>query len=68
MKELSQFFLIQSAILIISFFILWFHIPVGGSLDLYLISPWIDALGKFHLRNNWYLATLNHRYVKILLS
>ena len=67
MKELSQFFLIQSAILIISFFILWFHIPVGGSLDLYLITPWVDALGKFPLRDNWYLSTLNHHYVKNII-
>ncbi len=67
MKKLIQFSLLQSAMLIISFFILWCYIPVGGSLDLYLISPWVDALGKFPLRDNWYLATLNHRYVKNII-
>ena len=67
MKKLIQFSLLQRAMLIISFFILWFYLPVGGSLDLYLISPWVDTLGKFPLRDNWYLATLNHRYVKNII-
>lgn len=67
MKKLSPFYLLQSIILIISFFILWFYIPVGGSLDLALISPWVDSFGNFPFKNNWFLATLNHHYVKNII-
>lgn len=67
MKNLSQFSLLQSAILISSFFILWFYIPVGSNLDLTLISPWVDSAGQFPFKDSWFLATLNHRYVKNII-
>jgi len=51
----------------ISFCVLLVGFPIGGSLDLALIHPWVSESGKFLLRDNWYLAELNHRYVKDLL-
>lgn len=51
----------------ISFCLLWIFSPVGGALDLALIHPWISPSGQFLLRDNWYLAELNHRYVKNLI-
>ena len=51
----------------ISFCVLLIFFPVGGALDLALIHPWISPSGQFLLRDNWYLAELNHRYVKDLI-
>ena len=67
MHDKQRFLLYQGCFLVISFCMLWVFFPVGGSLDLALIHPWVSESGKFLLRDNWYLAELNHRYVKDLI-
>ena len=67
MHDKQRFILYQGCFLVISFCMLWVFFPIGGSLDLALIHPWINESGKFLLRDNWYLAELNHRYVKDLI-
>lgn len=57
----------QFIYLSLSFILLWRLFPVAGSLDLYLIQLWMSASGDFFLRQNWYLDTLNHHYVKNIL-
>jgi membrane-associated PAP2 superfamily phosphatase len=42
--------------------------PVDGAIDLYLIQPWVGTFGDFALKSNWYLAKLNHTYVKQLIT
>ena len=63
----SRFFLVAALLLGLSFFILCFVFPVGGKIDLYLIQPCVSPFGEFALKQDWYLATLNHRYVKDVL-
>ena len=67
MQNHPRFILFHIGILFISFGLLQTVIPVGGDLDLSLIHPWISESGQFLLRDNWYLAKLNHKYVKDLL-
>ncbi|NNH77616.1 phosphatase PAP2 family protein [Acinetobacter sp. ANC 5380] len=67
MHDKQRFILYQGCFLVISFCMLWIFFPIGGSLDLTLIHPWVNESGKFLLRDNWYLAELNHRYVKDLI-
>ena len=67
MNDKQIFILYQGCFLVISFSLLRIFFPIGGAFDLALIHPWIDESGKFFLRNNWYLAELNHRYVKDIL-
>jgi len=67
MHDKQCFLLYQGCFLVISFCMLWVFFPVGGSLDLALIHPWVSESGQFLLRDNWYLAELNHRYVKDLI-
>ena len=67
MYDKQRFTLYQGCFLVMSFCILWVCFPIGGSLDLALIDPWVSKSGQFLLRDNWYLAELNHRYVKDLL-
>lgn len=67
MHDKQRFILYQGCFLVISFCMLWVFFPIGGSLDLALIHPWVNESGKFLLRDNWYLAELNHRYVKDLI-
>lgn len=64
----SPFLLRMGYILILSFLILIFIFPIAGHIDLYLIQPWIDTLGEFPYKNDWYLAKLNHSYVKKILT
>ena len=64
----TPFFLLTSFLLLISFFILWWVFPVGGSIDMYLIQPWVGTFGDFELKGDWYLAKLNHTYVKKVLT
>lgn len=67
MYEQQRFFLIQVCLLLISFCVLWAFFPVGGSIDLALIHPWINETGQFPLKNDWFLAKLNHSYVKTMI-
>ena len=62
-----RFLLTQALILALSFILLLWLFPVGGTIDQSLIQPWVDSHGSFPLRNNWSLAVLNHRYVKDIL-
>lgn len=57
----------QCVFLGVSLFLLWKFFPVDGALDMYLIRPWMSASGEFLYKQNWYLATLSHHYVKNLL-
>ncbi|WP_445116265.1 phosphatase PAP2 family protein [Acinetobacter sp. WZC-1] len=67
MTAQNRFLSLQIFILLISMIILLSVVPVGGSVDLYLIQPWVNASGIFPERDNWYLSTLNHRIVKDLV-
>lgn len=67
MHDKQRFILYQGCFLVISFCMLWVFFPIGGSIDLALIHPWVSESGQFLLRDNWYLAELNHRYVKDLI-
>ncbi|KXO85915.1 hypothetical protein AYK86_02485 [Acinetobacter venetianus] len=64
----TPFFIQMSFLLLISFFILLWVFPVGGSIDLYLIQPWVGTFGDFALKGDWYLAKLNHSYVKQIIT
>lgn len=64
----TPFFILIGFLLFISFFILRLVFPVGGTIDLSLIQPWVSLHGSFPYKNNWYLDQLNHTYVKQLLT
>ena len=64
MSQTTRFFLTHSLLLIISLVLLLLYVPVGGTLDLAFIQPWMDQTGHFFARNDWYLAELNHTIVK----
>ena len=64
----ARFFLLTSSLLCVGFFILLFVFPVGGTIDLYLIQPWVGTFGEFALKGDWYLAKLNHTYVKQMIT
>lgn len=64
MQDQKNFLIFQFSILLISFFVLHLLFPIGGTIDMQLISPWVTSSGEFYLKNNWYLAKLNHVYVK----
>ena len=68
MTNQKQFFQLNLAFLIFSFFLLLFVFPVGGKIDMYLIQPWIDATGHFFNRDNWYLVKLNHEIIKRIIT
>lgn len=67
MKKLPVFCFKQASFLTLSAAILCFYCPIGGHIDLALISPWAGQTGDFPLRDNWYLTELNHRYVKLII-
>ena len=67
MSELQRFSLKQGLILLFSFILLQLLFPVAGQLDLVLIQPWTGLHGQFPWRHDWFLETLNHKYVKNLL-
>lgn len=64
----TPFFALMSFLLLISFFILLFVFPVGGTIDMQLIQPWVSQHGGFPYKNDWFLDKLNHTYVKQLLT
>ncbi|RKG34617.1 phosphatase PAP2 family protein [Acinetobacter tianfuensis] len=68
MQDQPKFILFLLGSSMLSFVILQSIFPIGGDIDLLLIHPFISESGSFTLRNNWYLAELNHRYVKDLLT
>ncbi|WP_242462590.1 phosphatase PAP2 family protein [Acinetobacter sp. Res13-Abat-PEC15-P5-02] len=41
--------------------------PIGGTIDMQLIHPWIDSTGNFPLKNNWFLVEINHKLLKNLV-
>lgn len=53
--------------LIITAILLLCFLPVNGAIDHQLISPWVNADGTFFERENWWLATVSHHYVKQLI-
>lgn len=57
----------DAMILLCSFGILSFVIPIGGSIDQLLIQPWINQAGQFYLNDNWYLTDWNHEIFKYIL-
>lgn len=63
----NKFFLKNSLLLGILFLILFFVFPVGGTIDMYLIQPWVDQAGNFPLKNNWFLIEINHKLFKHLV-
>lgn len=67
MQDQPKFILSQFSILLLFFGLLQSVFPIGGAIDLDLIHPYISESGQFPLRNSWYLAELNHRYVKNIL-
>lgn len=67
MHDQQRVILYQGCFLLISFCVLWVGFPIGGSIDLTLIDPWMNPSGQFLLRDNWYLTELSHRYVKDLM-
>nr|WP_242462936.1 phosphatase PAP2 family protein [Acinetobacter sp. Res13-Abat-PEC12-P5-02] len=46
---------------------LLFVFPIGGTIDMQLIHPWIDSTGNFPLKNNWFLVEINHKLLKNLV-
>jgi membrane-associated PAP2 superfamily phosphatase len=67
MQDQKKIFLYQSTLLLLSLLILIVVFPIGGSIDMKLISPWMTPSGQFYLTENWYLAKLSHSYVKTLI-
>lgn len=63
-SESNKFFLGNSLLLGILFLVLFFIFPVGGSIDMYFIQPWIDTTGHFPLKNDWFLVEINHKLIK----
>lgn len=66
-SEANKFFLKNSLLLGILFLILLFVFPIGGTIDMQLIHPWIDYTGNFPLKNNWFLVEINHKLLKNLV-
>ncbi|MCX5466578.1 phosphatase PAP2 family protein [Acinetobacter nematophilus] len=66
-SEANKFFLKNSLLLGILFLILLFVFPIGGTIDMQLIHPWIDSTGNFPLKNNWFLVEINHKLLKNLV-
>lgn len=64
---LRAFVFKHSLLLICSAGLLYYCFPVGGSLDLALIQPYIDQSAHFPLRQNWALVKLSHQAVKYIL-
>lgn len=62
-----NFLLFQYLLLAVILLCLIAFFPVGGSLDLQLISPWIDQSGHFPYRDIWVLSVLNHQIIKKIL-
>ena len=67
MPQLPRVIVVCTILLIISAVLLNVFVPVSGALDMHLIQPWFDASGRFVLRDNWYLDTLNHEIVKKII-
>ncbi|MDQ8936793.1 phosphatase PAP2 family protein [Acinetobacter rudis] len=69
MNSFSSKHLIQhdATILLSSFAILTFLLPIGGKIDQFLIRPWINSAGQFYLNDNWYLNYWNHDIFKYVL-
>ena len=67
MAEQKKYLIQQSMLLLMSFIFLLWVFPIGGAIDLKLISLWVDETGQFPYKSNWYLAKLNHDYVKYLI-
>lgn len=67
MKTFQKFYFNQCLFLLTSFVLLYLYFPIGGHIDLALISPWINQTGDFPFKDNWYLAKLNHSYVKDII-
>ena len=67
MRNLSFLHLKQLAFLVTSFLIIYCYVPIGGTLDLYLIQPYMSQHGEFPLKESWALAVLNHDYIKHII-
>lgn len=67
MKSVPRVFVLLFFMLLLSAVLLRHFVPVSGALDMQLIQPWIDTSGQFKLRDNWYLAVLNHEIVKKII-
>lgn len=63
-----HFLILQGILLVFSAIVLLVIFPIGGVIDRHLIQPWISHSGQFFVRDNWYLAILNHVIVKDLLT
>ncbi len=67
MPTQNRFIYNQIIFLVISFCLLFFFLPVGGKIDMYLIQPWIDATGHFPYRDHWVLKKINHGIIKDII-
>lgn len=67
MLDQKNTFIFQSTLLLFSLLILMVVFPIGGSIDMKLIAPWMTSSGQFYLTENWYLAKLSHSYAKTLI-
>ena len=66
-KQTTRFILLHGVLLSLSFVLIYLFLPVGGAIDLSLISPYINQHGDFFLRSDWALTKINHDAVKYVL-
>lgn len=64
---LKKYFIFQVILIWVSCFFLYAYFPIAGDWDRELIRPYMTSEGGFYLKDNWYLATLGHQYVKWVL-
>ena len=65
--EPRLFWLINSIGLILSVIVLNQFFSVNGAVDHWFIQPWVASDGSFPYRENWWLTTIAHNWVKYFI-
>lgn len=65
--EPRLFWLLNSIGLILSIIVLNQFFPVNGTVDHWFIQPWVSSDGSFPYRENWWLTTIAHNWVKYFI-
>ena len=65
--EPKLFWLMNGIGLILTALLLNEFLPVNGALDHWIIQPWVASDGTFPYRENWWLTTIAHQWVKYFI-
>ena len=66
-RPLHTFIFHHGLLLILGLGLLYSFFPIGGPLDIALITPFVDETAHFPLRHDFALVTLSHEAVKYML-